>query len=252
MKISVIIPTFNSAITIIRAIKSVLFQTIEVTEIIICDDGSTDETYNLVKGLNNIKIQWLNCGRNKMPAIPRNMGIKHAKGDFIAFLDSDDHWAPEKLERQLKIMQSMDSLIVSSNAIRITEKEFISPYFNLNYCPSSFRDLINQNFVITSTVLVNRELLFKSGLFPENKNLIVGEDYALWLRISSLTRWAYDMTPLIYYNDNPNQSIRRFSQSENLILLRVYINYLLWSRFSNLLLILRIFVKKILVNLFKL
>src|ERR1700739_3316319 len=101
-KVSVIIPTYNRQNTLLRAVKSVLQQTYTVHEILICDDGSDDDSKKIITELKSEKIKWLDCGKNGMPSIPRNKGIQYSTGDWIAFLDSDDEWLPNKTETQLK------------------------------------------------------------------------------------------------------------------------------------------------------
>lgn len=84
-----------------KAVTSALNQSYSVHEILICDDGSTDNSKELISNLNNPKIKWIDSGKNGRPAIPRNIGIKNAEGNWIAFLDNDDEWLPYKLEKQV-------------------------------------------------------------------------------------------------------------------------------------------------------
>ena len=107
IKISVIIPTFNRGqTTLLAAINSALNQTYKPFEIIVCDDGSTDNTKNILD-LNYIsnQIRYIYCGKNGRPSIPRNIGIKKAKGNWIAFLDSEDIWLQNKLETQVNFVK---------------------------------------------------------------------------------------------------------------------------------------------------
>src|SRR4051794_13419670 len=99
--VSVIIPTWNRAATLGPAIQSVLNQTYPPREVLVCDDGSTDNSVDVVAQLDDQRIRWLPGGRGGRPAIPRNRGIGAATGEWLAFLDSDDEWLPDKLERQL-------------------------------------------------------------------------------------------------------------------------------------------------------
>ena len=100
--VSIIIPTYNREQLLGRAIKSVLAQTYQDFELIIVDDGSTDNTERLVKSFNSEKTRYIRHRKNKGPAAARNTGIRSAKGDYIAFQDSDDEWMPEKLEKQMR------------------------------------------------------------------------------------------------------------------------------------------------------
>lgn len=106
-KVSVIIPTYNRAHLIGRAIKSVLNQTYKDFEIIIVDDGSTDKTEEVVKDFKDERVRYIRREKNKGGSAARNTGIKAARGEYIAFQDSDDEWLPEKLEKQMKAFEAM-------------------------------------------------------------------------------------------------------------------------------------------------
>jgi teichuronic acid biosynthesis glycosyltransferase TuaG len=115
--VSVIMPAFNSALYISKTIESVISQTYKNWELIIVDDGSTDDTKlivsNFTKNYSNIHYYYqLNGKQGKA----RNTGIKYSRGTYVAFLDSDDLWLPEKLEKSLKIMQETGCEVVSTNA----------------------------------------------------------------------------------------------------------------------------------------
>ena len=98
--VSVIIPVWNAERTLKATIDSVLNQTIDVTEVLVCDDGSTDSSEEIVKNYSDSRVKWLTGRRGGRPAIPRNIGINNAKCDWLAFIDSDDVWLPNKLEKQ--------------------------------------------------------------------------------------------------------------------------------------------------------
>jgi teichuronic acid biosynthesis glycosyltransferase TuaG len=206
IQISVIIPTYNRSKELLRAVKSVLNQKIQVLEILICDDGSTDDSFLLIKSLNNSKIIWINCGRNGNAAVPRNIGIKNAKGNWVAFLDSDDEWMPFKLEYQFNLIRSMNASAVSSNAININvQSKETSFYFKKNFTLFNFTKLLYSNYVITSSVLIKKKLLLKYKLFPENQSFVGFEDYAMWLKIATTDNFFYSSEPLLnYYSDHSN------------------------------------------------
>jgi glycosyltransferase involved in cell wall biosynthesis len=102
--VSVIIPTYNRAEMLIRAIRSVLKQTYEDYEIIVVDDGSTDDTAKVMKAYENDKFKYIRYSLNKGGAFARNLGLDSSRGKYIAFLDSDDEWLPTKLEKQTKFI----------------------------------------------------------------------------------------------------------------------------------------------------
>jgi glycosyltransferase involved in cell wall biosynthesis len=223
MNISVIIPSYNSSKTLLRCLESVLDQTFPVFEIIVCDDGSDDDSYQIIQKFHYVNIKWIDCGRNGGPAIPRNIGILNSKGDWIAFLDSDDYWRKDKIEKQVKLINENNFNAICSNAIVINN--YITTnnlYFkDKTSCNFTFYELIYENQIITSTVLINKETLIRANYFPQTKKLIVGEDYSLWLLITNYCNWFYDSTPLIYYSDFPDESIRKFSKGEYFIKFQV-------------------------------
>lgn len=105
--VSVIIPTHNRANLLPRSINSVLSQTYKNLECIVVDDGSNDNTHKVVADIKDDRLIFLQHDKNKNASVARNTGIKHAKGDLIAFLDDDDEWLPTKLEKQVPLIQSL-------------------------------------------------------------------------------------------------------------------------------------------------
>jgi len=181
--ISVIIPTFNRAAFLKKAIESVLSQTYKDFELIIVDDGSYDETPEMLKGFGN-RIRYIR-EENKGVASSRNLGIENSKRSFIAFLDSDDWWDKKKLEIQLKKMQEAPDYLIShtdevwyknGKLLNQKKKHRKSNGYIFDKCLSLCS-------VSMSTVMIRRELFDKVGLF--DKNLPCCEDYDFWLRVSS-------------------------------------------------------------------
>lgn len=207
-KISVIIPTYNRAAELIVAVKSASSQTFPVYEILICDDGSSDNSRQLITELNNPKVRWIDCGKNGGPAIPRNIGIKQSSGNWIALLDSDDEWLPTKIEKQIEAIQQLSLLACCTNALRIRFGEDKGPYLDYSKNSIGLTDLFHQNSIICSSVIVSKDLLSTISGFPEDKKLIAFEDYALWLRLSTQSNFAYLSEPLVKYFDNVETSIR--------------------------------------------
>lgn len=123
--VSVIIPTYNRANSLERAIKSVINQTYKNLEIIVVDDNSTDNTEEIVKSFSDDRIKYVRHFQNKGSSSARNTGIKNSQGEFIAFLDSDDEYLPEKIEKSIQVFNSAAENIgmVCSNFWRIINKE---------------------------------------------------------------------------------------------------------------------------------
>jgi glycosyltransferase involved in cell wall biosynthesis len=218
LKVSVIIPTYNRAGYIMEAIESALNQTYKNTEIIVVDDGSTDDTQ---EGLSKFKdhIRYIYQG-NRGPAFARNRGIRASQGEFIAFLDSDDVWLAEKLELQIGLLESRREVgLVYSDAFRsygntgIIQKD--TEFVRLKpYAGWTFGHLFRDNFIHTSTVVVRRRCLEKVGVFDEGGNFVPAEDYELWLRIAARYQVDYINKPLIKYRDHSTNISGKNMQDE--------------------------------------
>lgn len=230
-KISVVIPTWNRALNVVKAVNSALSQTYPVFEVIVCDDGSTDNTREEINKLNDNRIKYIfNKGAGR-PAVPRNLGIKKSTGDWIAFLDDDDEWLPEKIEKQLNAALELNSKAVCCNAFKRKGSKIDEDHYTaFSEQRITFYNLVYSNYVVCSSALLHRSLLEKTGGFPEEENLKALEDYTLWLRTATQTDFVFLPQPLLIYNDNPAGSIRvkwedTFNQRK-----KIFENLLLWSR----------------------
>ena len=212
--ISVVIPTYNRANDLIKAVQSALNQTYPVMEILICDDGSTDNSKELIDQLNSPVVKWIDCGKNGRPAIPRNIGITKSTGNWIAFLDSDDSWTPQKTEKQIAAVKQFGVKAVCSNAVRVRNGQELGAYVVYDKDTISLQDLMIQNSVICSSAMIEKELLLKTSLFPTDRKL-VAEDYALWLRIATQTNFAFLNESLVRYFDNFETSVRSEYKGDN-------------------------------------
>lgn len=188
-QVTVIIPAFNARDTIIRAIHSVRQQSIKSLEVIVIDDGSVDDTADVV--LNNIhsdeNMHLIRMEKNSGVSAARNAGIRLARGEFLAFLDADDTWMPEKLSKQLEAMRNDPSItLVSCNSQLISESGMPIKEGHLNRPPiegyDAWKTLLIYNFLPTPTVLTRTSLVNEIGGFDES--LAVGEDLDLWIKLS--------------------------------------------------------------------
>ncbi len=170
--ISVVLPAYNAAAFIGRALDSVLAQTVRPDEIIVVDDGSTDGTADLVEQRHPLVtvLRQPNGG----PGAARNRGVRKAVSDWIALLDADDVWLPEKLERQIAFARDAGVGIVHCSLLETR----IAPD------RVGFADLWRQNCIVNSSVLVRRAAWESVGGCDEDTALISVEDYNLWLRIA--------------------------------------------------------------------
>mgnify|MGYP000084725701 CR=1 FL=1 len=187
MNISVVIPTFNRGNFIRDTIKSVQNQTCKVDEIIVIDDGSTDNTKQLIKDL-DIRYIYQN---NQGVSSARNTGIRESKNDWIAFLDSDDIWEKNKIEKHITFhMQNKDILLSHTDELWVRNGKIINQKKHQQK-PSGFcfLDNIPSCKIGPSTVLIHKKIFNDLGYFDEK--LAVCEDYDLWLRVSKKYEIGY-------------------------------------------------------------
>lgn len=187
--VSVVIPTYNRAKTLNRTLGSVFKQTYRNFEVIVVDDGSTDQT---VHNLEYHPHLTLTHKKNRGVSAARNTGLKHAKGALIAFLDSDDEWKPKKLERQAKFFEeNPDAMICQTDETWIRNGKHLNPLKkHKKYSGWIFKECLALCIVSPSAVMMRRELIKEVGgqhavplLFDET--LPACEDYDLWLRIAA-------------------------------------------------------------------
>lgn len=194
--VSVIIPSYNRATFLLRAIQSVLGQTEFSGEIIIIDDGSSDDTERMVHNIaTGIPLRYIYMS-NQGPAAARNRGVIEAEHNVIAFLDSDDHWHKDKLSRQLKHLLRSDEFRICHTGekwlrkgMHLNQKKIHKPRhgYIFNHC-------LQLCAVGMSTVVMYKDLFEKFGGFDET--LPCCEDYELWLRISSKHEFLLIPDPL--------------------------------------------------------
>ena len=185
-KVSVIIPTYNREKYIVETLQSVFEQTFTDYEVIVIDDGSTDNTADVLRPYLDriVYIRKPNGGQGSA----RNAGIKMAKGAYIAFLDSDDLWMPEKLLLQVSYLdEHPDVALVFSDAATFYDDEgnhVRTGELHFQGEDISFNRLFKMNFIPNLTVMVRKRSVEEAGLFDESKELVGGEDYEMWLRIA--------------------------------------------------------------------
>lgn len=182
--ISIIIPTYNSSTCIIDALISVANQTYKKFEIIVIDDGSTDNTEEVVRAF-QFPIFYLKVP-NGGAAKARNLGIERARGDFVAFLDADDLWYPKKLEKQIKaFVENPDLMMVFTENLYFDKIAIRSSPFSKKKRLMEgdiVKNIFLHSYVVTSTVMIRKSVFNTVGYFEESLN--VAEDDNLWLRIA--------------------------------------------------------------------
>ena len=185
--VSVVIPAYCAEKFIIRAIESVLSQTVLPREIIIVDDGSTDHTLSVLNTYTekstNVRILVLSQS-NKGPGAARNLGLSHSQSKYIAFLDSDDEWLPNKLQISIQRLEQEDYDLIAHNVIMVKEKNQTRNDIAARYKKakdSLFFGLYCKGFIGTSTVVTRLSVIREAGFFDET--LWAGQDFDLWLKI---------------------------------------------------------------------
>ena len=226
--VSVIIPTYNRASFLPLAISSVLAQTYEDFELIVVDDGSTDHTFSVTKTfLKDKRVRYF-YQENQGQSLARNHALAQSCGELIAFLDSDDVWHPDKLEKQLKAFDANpEADIVHGDEALIDERgEVISLKNMKRHSGFITPQLLTDNSVIITTALVRRRCFDEMGGFDETERL--AEDYELWLRFSVKYRFYYLPGIVALYRVMENQisaeKLRRFEANE-IIIARFLENY---------------------------
>lgn len=197
--VSVIIPTYNGAKYIRQTVDAVLRQTYTNVEVLVVDDGSTDNTRELMHGWPP-SVQYF-IKENGGPASARNFGIKKARGRYLAFCDGDDVWEPRKLEQQIACFERDGDLgLVYSEVTMIDENDQPQPYPpRQRPAGKIFLQLFGKNSIPTSSVVIKRECLQRVGGFDEDPELISVEDYDLWLRVAGEYRIGFVDAPLVKY-----------------------------------------------------
>ncbi|GAX92001.1 glycosyltransferase family 2 protein [Effusibacillus lacus] len=214
-KVSVIIPTYNRGSFVIHAIESVLAQTFKDYEIIVVDDGSADNTRELVKKYGD-KVRYIHQ-KNQGPSAARNTGIRHAKGKYIAFCDSDDRFLPDKLQKQMDYIKRHPdcrflytwyyNVDAEGRRTKLRKPTKCKGREHLQYC------LFTRRFTIrTSTVLIHKKCFQKVGMF--NEKYLYSQDWDMWLRLASRYRGDCLQEPLSEYllhgNNRSSLSVKTY------------------------------------------
>lgn len=202
-RITVIIPTHNRANLLPRAIKSIQNQSRPVDEIIVVADGCTDDTNMLVENMRkkDKRIQLISYYPGHNGNYARNKGLDAATGDYIAFLDDDDEWLPEKTERQMKLFQNNPScgLVYGAQNCIYTDRNLMYTTNPVWQGDLSERIFIHNDIGTPSQVMIKRSVLDEAGTFDLNLEAL--QDYDLWIRCCQKTKVAFVKEPCInYYN----------------------------------------------------
>ncbi|MBU7465862.1 glycosyltransferase family 2 protein [Lactiplantibacillus pentosus] len=201
IEVSVILPVYNSQQFVRTAIDSVLGQSLKAFELIIVNDASTDDTEKIVHSYDDQRIVYIRLKNNSGVATARNTGIKLARGKFIAFIDSDDFWSKEKLQRQISFMNENKINFSYSNYSLMNIRGKVIKRINNLPKKNTYQSLLKTNSIPLLTVIIDRRLIRQYGFLD-----IHHEDYATWLQILRETGECAILHPQItaYYRVREN------------------------------------------------
>ncbi len=225
--VSIIIPVYNRAAVVGRAIESVLSQTYTDFELIIVDDGSTDQLSDTLEMFKDTRIRFVHQP-NRGVSSARNKGVEVARYDYIAFLDSDDEWMTDKLEKQIWFITNSSQYRICYTGEQWIRhgKPFAHKKASRKYTGYIFDQCLLDCFIGCSTVLMRKSLFYETGGF--DTSLKVCEDYDLWLRISAKYPVLYIDEPLIRkYGGHSGQLSNKYWGNDRF---RIYSLYMLLKR----------------------
>lgn len=215
--ISVIIPAYNAESFVAKAIDSVLSQTYSRFEVIVVNDGSTDNTETIVKNYSDTRIRLISQ-KNGGLSCARNTGIRSAKGEYLAFLDADDYWMPEKLVKQIELLKQHSEFGFCSTQTRVETPEGL--FLNHWPCPkitaSTLRTIFAQNATIAgsgSGVMVKKELQNQAGFFDQSLTSL--EDIDMWMRYAAISEYCCLPETLTVITKRPDSMSRNLATMRN-------------------------------------
>lgn len=229
---SVIIPTYNRLESLKKALNSVFIQSYNNYEIIVIDDGSSDGTKEYIASLHNENILYYWQENSGLPSVARNTGIRLSKGDWIAFLDSDDFWYKDKLlevynkiqnikNKNIVAISHWEDMVIDGSIVKILKhgtKSKANMYKKLLFKGNSFS---------TSAICVRKDVLSSVGLFDTRKEYFIVEDYELWLRLANIGSFINIRKVLGAYCINGNKNnISKDIERTNENLKNVIVNHI--------------------------
>ena len=239
MQISVIIPTYNRAHTIVNAIKSIQNQTFPVSEIIIADDASTDNTNQVLETIDDDRIKHVRLDKNKGAGGARNYGVLHASHEMIAFLDSDDVWHPDKIKKQIELKEEHENYrLIYSAYMRIMDENsgFILP--DMSGSDKLSGDMLSQvlfkNTVGTPTILMEKSLFDEIGGFDEGLRSL--EDWDMIIRAAKMTEFGFVPEVLVdamYLDDGVTSNLEEYFKSRCRMMQKYRQEYLATETFNK-------------------
>jgi glycosyltransferase involved in cell wall biosynthesis len=212
-KISVVIPFYNSMAYLPVTLESILKQTFTDFEVLIINDGSTDNILEWAKGITDSRIRVISQ-ENKGLAGARNTGIANSNGEYIAFVDADDLWAPTKLEKQVRCLdENLEVGLVHTWMLFIDEKGKSTGRVLQSYAEgNAWKQVVVKNVIACPSVMIRRCCFEKVGVFEPGRNPV--EDWDMWIRIAANYPLAVIKEPLAYYRQVPGSMSKNWQAME--------------------------------------
>ena len=205
--VSIIITVYNASRFLEETINSIQEQTYSNWEAIFIDDCSSDNSYNLIKKYQkeDKRIKLIKNKTNSGAAVSRNNGINHAEGDYLCFLDADDKWHPEKLEKQINFMQELNCEFSFTGYQFANEK--CNPNGKIVSVPNkiNYKQALKNTTIWTSTVMFNMGKLTKDDIYMPN--IKRGQDTATWWKVLKKIEYAYGLNEVLSYYRRTNNSL---------------------------------------------
>ena len=215
IEVSVIVPTYNRAQALEKALNSIISQSVKL-EVLVCDDGSTDNTAAVAeRAATRCRLKYIRGSNSGGPARPRNAGLQTAQGEFVAFLDSDDWWEPNKLSASVEALRLHKVDCVYHDLYIQTQQGaggIRKVARSRRLASNAFSDmLLNGNAINTSSVVARAAVLRRAGYFDETREVVGFEDYDEWLRMARVG-CRFEKLPQVlghYWVGNDNLTGRR-------------------------------------------
>ena len=197
-EVSIIIPVYNAGKFLDETIKSILNQTYQDWELLLVDDGSTDNSIDVIKKIqkNDKRIKLLQNKKNVGPALSRNSGVKASKGRYICYLDADDFWDKQKLEKQVKFMQKQNCAF-SFTGYEFTNSKGVLSGKKVSVPEKiSYRQALKNTTICTTTVMFDMSKLTKEDILMPN---VKSEDTACWWKVLKKVPYAYGLNEILSF-----------------------------------------------------
>lgn len=213
--VSVIVPTYNGGHYLGATLDSVFKQTFPDLEVIVVDDGSTEDVQGVLRP-HASRIRYV-YSQNRGPAAARNLGFKLSHGKYVAFLDHDDLWSPTNLEDKVRILDANPCCgMVYSYPDLIDAQGGIIPHEHPSFYPAGwvFEDFLRRNRISTfSAALMRREVIEEVGLLDERRAVMTCDDYDLWLKIADVAEVHFSPEQDVYYRVHPDNLVKNLDQN---------------------------------------